>query len=1297
IAHASSEARARGFRDFKESRKPFVVIRLRGDVQQSLPEQLFRGIEQALKEHPGLAHVALPFWFQEAEKWLNKLSPPDEERANAYLAQRQPPLDLPALRTLLAHRDPDVHEVVRELFYHFHEVYPDFGGQVNLADAIRWLADTACGENGPAGGVIILFDEFSAFIRSYVSTPRVGTHAAPLQDLLSGVANCRKDVLFVAFAQWDPSAEVDALQREAGDNRSGEDVRKELTRLPQSQFYSLHSSLESVLDAYLKKSERWKDLRKSALSAVVDARDWTEALFPDRYNSENDWSTERLEDEVVKGCFPLHPVATALLCSVDLHERGAGGRRVLQLLYNLLEERKNQPALCGDTPNWTYATVLVDWFGEMLDDNVYRDYDSVVRRLGAEATGSRAQVLKAMLLLTVARLPWRRIPDGYPRAISQLCGLPLEECEAVLQELEGGGFIRQESTGAYSFYPAGTGADILERKIQDKIRHQRIEDVPRQELGQLLKLEEIPIDKWVGGHPEDNCAAQHVFLRPHFTAEELRKVLVPAEVKEHGSDSALRAHLIWCVALCDDDVQWFRGQAASVLAEALKDQPNPPAVVVALPETAQPNFARAALKLRALENLPQTERAEFGEEVLNQANRRYEKGLEEQVNAVCSAREFEVPQPYRDEFRAEMARRRHPTSAGAVEGCVAAAYPSVLPFFTHYKARANSLMRAVQEVSTWLATGAYDDIGRTAQNGRAGWDAVAKELIIKYLREGQPDSWELLTADFQPRDPSSSKVKKAWKVLEDHFPPGAGWKQVGPALTALLNPPFGCSCQQAMLLFCAWYGRHRHYLHVHHSKQRRSLGEILKEKNFKPRQFISEFTTPGVYLARTDPDEASREVQQVLERIGKPLASCEEVREWKASLEEFVANDGNDPNRVAEVREAVQLLSQRLEEVEAYLQAARKISDEARSARSVSKLADEVLAIRELPQRPGWIAVDASLTEEKLREDMMRRLREQLDCDCERYARLSGVEDFGLYEKRLKEDREALERVGNTELLEKVDAALARLKSNYEGLQAEAADAPIRLKLEAMHSKAPLAELRRWVAELATLQAHTAKTRDAINAKRHELDEAIEHDEAYVRELDKRLEGVASARDARSLKEEILENRYRFEESRELERVDAVKERCENLEDLLNRLEGINPHAANNPEAVEELLRQVDRLEEGATELGQTQRASLGAKRMELRKYLERRQREAREWLARLRAQVERGERLYDAREELQRGDPFLPAEDRNALEELRKQLQARLEEDEIQAICERFKRITDPSRRKKCLEQLLRLAELGA
>lgn len=263
IAEADG-VRGRSNRDFKASRAPFLVVRLSGDEAGGLHQQMMAGLQQALDGHEATRGTKLPFWFQEAGAFLDDLLSKggDElEKANAALGQHE--LDVVVLREQVAKpaefwNGLSVHELCIEAHRAARRTKPDFGGEVSLGEVLKWVCDNFCSRDAeadkpagkPCGGVLILFDEFVRFVNGYAYNPR----GESLQSLLNGVSGQPGLATFLALAQIDPDVAA-RNQATLGGVASLTSLLTELNRLPPGDRFELFTSLETVLQVYLRHDE----------------------------------------------------------------------------------------------------------------------------------------------------------------------------------------------------------------------------------------------------------------------------------------------------------------------------------------------------------------------------------------------------------------------------------------------------------------------------------------------------------------------------------------------------------------------------------------------------------------------------------------------------------------------------------------------------------------------------------------------------------------------------------------------------------------------------------------------------------------------------------------------------------------------------------------------------------------------------------------------------------------------------------------------------------------------------------
>ena len=230
------------FRDLKDQYDRFLVIRLRGDIPRTLREQFFPSLKIALNEHPGTDSVELPFWHQQAIKWLKTKT--DDKEAKQFLNGLG--TDVPSLLQDVDQNNQGAYEQYVRLFAHLNNgVMPNTESNFSLREAIIWTIDNLCGDGKPLAGVLVLFDEFSQFVENYSQSEAHGD----LQDLLNGIGDRKGKSLFLAFSPLDP----DEVAERMVSGQVLQNIKRELSRIDRK--YSLYSLMESVLSASINTSE----------------------------------------------------------------------------------------------------------------------------------------------------------------------------------------------------------------------------------------------------------------------------------------------------------------------------------------------------------------------------------------------------------------------------------------------------------------------------------------------------------------------------------------------------------------------------------------------------------------------------------------------------------------------------------------------------------------------------------------------------------------------------------------------------------------------------------------------------------------------------------------------------------------------------------------------------------------------------------------------------------------------------------------------------------------------------------
>src|SRR5262249_38046682 len=128
--------------------------------------------------------------------------------------------------------------------------------------------------------------------------------------------------------------------------------------------------------------------------------------FLGRYMNGLQWLPDRFDKTVTKGCFPLHPLTTALLCNLKFSAAGgmSDPRTVLGFVMEHLNDKMDQFAIVNGAINWVRPVALVNYFGESISPEAYRLYQNARRNLGSDADDEQRSALMALFLLEATQL-----------------------------------------------------------------------------------------------------------------------------------------------------------------------------------------------------------------------------------------------------------------------------------------------------------------------------------------------------------------------------------------------------------------------------------------------------------------------------------------------------------------------------------------------------------------------------------------------------------------------------------------------------------------------------------------------------------------------------------------------------------------------------------------------------------------------------------------------------------------------------------------------------------------------------
>lgn len=1262
---AVDSAQAQRFKQFKESNAPFLVVCLSGDESGSLQELFLRATEKALQHHEATRDVRLPFWYSDAETFLKSLDEQEKEKANAFLADHQ--MDVPLLLSRVQAKDAGVHKLCKQVCFSVKGVRPDFGSEVSLKDVVGWIVNEYCGDDKPFRGLLILFDEFSMFIQRHAKQMNVGE----LQELLNGVSDYPAKTAFMAFSQHDPRTIAQNELKAAHYQERRESIAKELTRIP--KILNLYSLMESVLDSYLyQPEEAWTTFKQMHSSLLSEAGDMVYDLFQ-RYPSDLNWNVEKYDETVVKGCFPLHPMTTALLCNVELQATSAGTpRRVLGFVLERVQKRAEQPAVIADRVNWVLPIELVDYFKDALPTKEYYEYENTVKQIGADAGNEVQTVLKAMLLFSIKPLSVRNFQ--YEEIVAQMAGLKVSEVKQTLQTLKEKNYIRFDSNAkTYGFWSSTANIHRLEEIVNTHLASitldwncwREIQDSAL--LSRLLEEIEVQVD-W--GAPKDWAATQTLLIREFCELNYMQSLVQSYKIEDNrGLQSGSRGAVVWLIAQDENDQDWFLKELPALLDKVSPDETCIPLVMIA-PEEPCPEFLDLLRRYQALQAFTKTETEEVNGDVYQSELSRCKNSIREMTEQMMkNPATYIVPQPFRSWLQV---RERLPIR-DALKTCYEVAYRSCQPaFFTQYSVNTHTnLQSAVRLVARLL-------MDNDLNNKHALDNKIAKDMRNDFLLV----KWGLLTSDYRIQPPANERVQKAWQLLEKTFTPEKAEVQVQEVLISLLNPPYGYDYNTLSILFCAWLGYNAHDLQISESGRVISLHDLSEKFAKKPRDFLNDLCyISNVAIQRRDREQLAHEIEELIKRVDRDEFTQDEAEKAISQLREF-ASTGSDPNLCPKAQNAARKLEDALKNARDYDQEVTRLRA---TPDDVSKLVTALKDIEKLP-KPGNVAI-TNLNPAELRQELMQRVKVRIERICQNNEQITDLTKLALQQTRLQELKKLIVKHLETE---RVDQALETLSENAKRLQALQDEKPLHSEIQAMREDNALQALYQYRDRLRQIEGYSPETQTLRDQKLQVIEEEIVRLQQFAERLNETLDRTTDLTAVIQLHKSILRELNRYEGTPEGKALSEAQQRCEKLETFFQELQSIYQLPLPKREKeLNTLKRKSGKL------LNRCQQDLIQQAITNTVNEIQIKQQEACEWLHEREHEVQQAKGSWsNLLMGLESPPDWLPPSELPRLESLKQKVQDAIDADEVEMIRSHFLKIQNKEKRREVVKVLQKLLE---
>lgn len=769
----------------KEFSAPILVIPINGMGNFDLASELSRQALNRLKVY-GLDTSAIDdLWprFQLACSFVERNY---DLRQNEFVEHFGKDIHENEILTRLSAHDDFVFQHVNEIFKQANGYPLRAVGEESPTQLIETLCEQYCGSNKPFQSMLILFDEFGRFLEFAADRPHIAGDAA-LQQIYEGVQNNSDKCSMLCLNQYELKVYLSRISRD-----SQSSIQRYITRYDSAKKYYLSSNLETLFAHLIKKKDAdflSNYLEQSKIenhNFLKDIQRW----FPSS-EQQSVWKEgELFQQVIVKGCWPLHPLATWFLCrSSDFLQQ----RSAITFVADAFEREENHALSLGDTP-WTIsATALCDspLIKELIAAEEYgqggavaQSYEAVTQKYKHDFSTADRHVLLAVLIAAKLGLKVTDQQETH-KALSALSGLSHEIIEKATRELvsEYGvlewneRFLRYEIIG--DAVPRSAFLTFLRKKTQD-ISSEQVEEIFSAHCKAWAELQDI----------DPQFAVEYNISTPEwnfFTScthiDALSRSIDNAIVDWQNAvkPDENRGQLIYCYVRGDDKIDTVSHKIQSLLETKMKAKGNKQAPILIVLFHDEENKVRKILAEYSILTGPLTaeEKQKFAHFIEDHKNKLLEE-LKLSCEELTKNREY-----YCSKFF-EIGNQRLKKICHDV---FLQSYPEIIPFpFDGFATTRGNAVKDCRLITAELLTGNLNHEWIATQT------VQTQNRATRILR-----SWDVMGDDGLIRmHPKHQKFGRLISFIEDTLE-NERVLNVGQLFKQLIAPPYGFNIASAGL------------------------------------------------------------------------------------------------------------------------------------------------------------------------------------------------------------------------------------------------------------------------------------------------------------------------------------------------------------------------------------------------------------------------------------------------------------------------------------------------------------------
>jgi hypothetical protein len=913
IASEHNQGIVEDLKTYKRRNPKHLVICISGDDGLDLKQIFLRSLGQTL-ETEGITDSLAQQMCQKPLEYLTQLTESQKEIANQYLENNDYQGDLDSIIELLNQDNYRVVSTVKSISGELNNGFTiDFKTDLSVEKILEELINELCsGANAKYSGILILFDELNYYLKSW-ATDSVKAGGACLQSITNICENYKSKIALVCFTQIRPLKSVP--------NQSAEDYKKLASRLEISEStYEPVSSLELVIKGLLDQQVNpnlWNQFcQKWDNTLFADSRKAHQTII--NIDRERDWKLEDFQTNLTRrGCFPLHPLNSYLLCNLDFTQ----GRTVIQYIKeNVKKFINSQPVEKNGKLNYIPAISLVDAFEQLEFSRHYSEYQKAFDTIASSATEAEKAVLKGLLLFYVSQNKLKKSEsEKHDVILSELTGLSEKETKETLDILSQKKQVIYFNKGdnTYRFY-VGSNLLEIEQEIEEEVSKKLNEISVNLAVNHCQEKVEtyFPSQKVEGIdfiNKNKLLNDEWFFEYKFYNIPEFKRVL-----NSHQEVEKLEGKGIFAYVLAEtlEELQELRYQITDLLSQAK----NKKQIAVAIPNKPIIDICKDLLAIDIITRKRKSEKQESGT-----AYEQYKKQLQEKIKREVKAIIGSSTYYCLELDQLTTAQKQNPESI--VSHLLKQLYRFVPPLAKNDKMALNS--STGNTIIGYTAKRLLEDELNPTKFPNQSYHTLVNQVFV--------NSWQLFTNTSQKYSvqiPTNENVREAWDkidqltALEDKKNTSININKIWQELS---NSPFGYNEYTFTMLLTAWIVYHRSEVMLEGSFgiPKNSKEQVLIQKKplkdwattnvfDKPKDFVNKWILapgktpqlirsqtvacpeiPGIidynkaeklikeidqFINSADPDQAK--VQEITPKRKQLLAEIKKIDDWFKPVEE---------------------------------------------------------------------------------------------------------------------------------------------------------------------------------------------------------------------------------------------------------------------------------------------------------------------------------------------------------------------------------------------------------------------------